>query len=326
MSIKKHFLFLENGISLEQIKHEAKKRFKAKEFSSLTNAQSALTRPLVNLSFSKAVNKAKDFSPFIIEANNSEFLSHDTLFLPIKIDVNRLSFNSSSIKSDHIYYYITVCELGIYLGSEFKIDTDNVNIIPKNIKLADINCISNEIQNGWSVSLNDYTLEVKTTDDGIVADLWDNNAPEHELNDNTTYILYDELISFYQQDELANKEYTDYEAALQVGHDSDSDCSVILSCGGLELSLNSTVTINDENGTFLSGSTLINSFNTESERKELMAWLHGSDVERLDQWIVESNPWFVINHEDGEPSSEIFDCIPASLQERILIIASCFAK
>lgn len=317
--MKKHFLFLENGTTVEQIKHAAKRDFKAKKFNSLSEAQNTLTRSCINKSFNKATNEAKQYSPFVIKAADHELLNEDSLFLPIKITGEQAGIEDL----ESFYYYVVVCKSGIHLSADEGFEFDQLNIEVNEIKLNQIDMINDGIHSGWSVDFDTHVLVVKSTDEGIVADLWCQQLAES--NGYTSYIFYNECMEYRHPSIASGKEYSDYEASIAIGHDSDSDSSTLLAIGGLELTLNSCITVaTPDDGYVYGGQRLLNLVETESERKAIMAWLHGQDFEQFSDWNVESAPYYSITIDNGDPASEVFDEIPATLQDRILMVAACF--
>ena len=317
--MKKHFLFLENGTTVEQAKHAAKRDFKSKKFNSLSEAQNALTRSYINKSFNKATNEAKQYSPFVIKAADHELLNEDSLFLPIKITGKQADIEDL----ESFYYYVVVCKSGIHLSADEGFEFDGLNIDVNEIKLNQIDMINDGIHSGWSVDFDTHVLVVKSTDEGIVADLWDQQLSES--NGYTSYIFYSECLDYGHQSMLTNKAYTDYEASIILGHDNDSAFSTLLTVGGLDLNLNSCITVTTpDDGYVYGGAHLLSLVDTEDERKAIMAWLHGQDFDQFDEWRAETSPYYCINFENGDPASEVFDLIPATLQDRILLIAACF--
>ncbi|MCY9864999.1 hypothetical protein OTK49_21005 [Vibrio coralliirubri] len=319
--MKTHFLFIENGTPVEQIKNAAKRDFKAKKFDSLSEAQNALTRSYINKSFNKATNEAKNLSPFVIKATDHELLNEDSLFLPIKVTGEQAGIEGL----ESFYYYIVVCKSGTYLGSDNLIEHDGFVIDVNEIKLNQIDMIDDGTHKGWSVDFGTHVLVAKANSEGIVADLWDQQL--EECNGYTSYIFYNECMEYHHKSIVSGKTYSDYEASIAIGHDSDSDSSSLLTVGGLELTLSSCITVTTpDDGYVFGGQRLLDLADTEDERNTVMAWLHGQDVEQFDSWEVETAPYYSVNHDNGDPASEVFGLIPATLQDRILLLATCFAS
>ncbi|WP_210499445.1 hypothetical protein [Vibrio crassostreae] len=330
--MKDQFLFLENGDAVNPLKNEAKRRFKAGEFNSLSTAQNAITKALVNKPFGKAVNTAKELSPFIIKPSKTDSLplSETTLFLPLKVTAEQVGVSENCIGGKHFYYYVPVNSKKVFLTAQATLALDELEFNLSDLTLSQIEAVKGEGSWwDWWVHFNDFSLMVKLGDEGVSAEIWSKEGGELVEVFGESWAVFDEMIQEWNGNlsHLGEKELTDYETAIALDMNQEDDSEGLLVIGELMLEIKGTVTVATPNGEFLTGSNIVNHFNTKAEKQAVLNWLHGKDNPMFDEWEVQGNPWFSIECVDGGlPWGEAFDTIPATFQDKVLLMAAYFCE
>lgn len=175
---KKTFTFFSNGQNLNSIKNQAKKAHKSGEHPSRSSAYNAISKGISNQSFNKALTLATESSPYTIGSN---------LYVPL--------FNLGS------EYIIKINQTSLVITEEFGFD------LPEGVSLGEVSYNHFEkLNSGWIIKLladksihNEdlYHIEVKTTDEGVVADLWVTEVADTKNNEmmvlGSTYVMFDEF-------------------------------------------------------------------------------------------------------------------------------------
>jgi len=310
-NLKETFTFFSNGENVNQIKNQAKKAHKNKEYTSRSSALNSITKAICDKSFNKAIEYFDPKSPFLID---------DVLYLPLFTNglryIAELQNNNLKITDN---FYIDISESLNYF---------NVNISYKNIEKAD---------KGWNINIeletehhfkNRASINVYYTDEGIVADLY---YFEHEVeidNDkeidtfspislDTAYVAFDEMINFeniFSNIDFNEKEsISDYLLSMQLNHTKTDQSTDICHYEGDTLRIVGCVTISNLEGTFLYGES-VNELVDDGicTFEQLTRWLHGEEIDVLNDYEAISNPWFEIVDESSEALNVCIEALPSN--------------
>lgn len=305
----KKFLYLPNGKPVSTLKNEAKKLKKSGVHGSLSLAQNALSKELFNKSFNKLSEDIEIASPFI---------DHGVLYLPFEVSLDKYGYEGS------FYYFMAVNDKTAALGVDFKINMEEYteNDFINSLSLSDIEKVNGMFE-GWSINIpnNDLMLEVKNTDEGICADLYNSNG-EDCLD--TTYIAFEEMYdSLMNHEPLNDKELSDYRAASLFGHTDDS-MSVMIIIGGVHFNLFSSWVLEKDGEFYTPDKMLSELLANEDNIEEFYNWLEGQDNDKYSDFIVYSNPYFGLETENGGMLGEVFDTLPRKLTDRCKQAAEVF--
>jgi hypothetical protein len=285
----KNFTFFPDGQTLVSIKNQAKKEHKSGKYTTRTSALNSISKSICDQSFNKAVSIFESKSPYTKESK---------LYIPL--------FDHENNK-----YTVVVDENVAEIMSDFKIELPYY-VSPGNVTYKSFE----KIDNGWIVNLdvklsNDKAfLEIKTTDEGIVIDLYYNEYLSDEdgyatLSLDSTWAMFSEILEFYpiySHFNFKKGEITDYEAAIQLNHKTIDETTEIARYGDYRLALCGTLTVLTPEGDFLFGESALNLISDSvCSEVEFYKWLNGDDIESLSDYIIYSNPWFEIIDENNDP-------------------------
>ena len=308
----KIFEILPNGQTLASLKKEARKIHKSGKAKSHTSALNALYKEIGGTSLNKASPEIKMNSPRIV---------NDTLFIPVKLDMDVFDKDGSSFN-----YFVAMNNEKLSLSNELSIDLSRYNLDINKLELKNFRKIPNELNGseGWYITFDEIQIIISSNDEGILCDIYDIAEDDEDCID-TTYAFYNELFEEYLGYEfIENQELSDYEAAYKLGHVLDMDRTVICSIGGAYLQLYSTFIVNTGEE-LLTPEQIVSLVKIENlGEKDFFNWLEGKHYDKFENWIVETTPYFGMETEDGEVLGEIFDTLPKTLSERCLLAAESF--
>lgn len=322
MTNKKHFTFLPNGKPVSSLKNEAKKLHKSGDVKGLTAAQNHISKALFNKSFNKLSNELEERSPVVMEK---------ALYLPI---VCKTDSFSSLDDGQEFCYYIAIDENQAAGGHGFSVNLHEF-IDPEfisNLSLKHFEKIDDTITNtnGWKLTLDkEHYLIVKTTDEGIVLDVYFDNGTDVDSVD-SAWLFWDEMVNVSTFDYNAiqtmskTEDVTDYKASYLLEHDNIDASSLIYTIGDIECKLYSTWIVIDQDGQNLSPKEAVTEAKHEGLEKELWLWLEGKDHPHFEDWISESSPYFGYCTVEGDPCGEVFDVTPKTLSEQCFDAAAFF--
>jgi hypothetical protein len=307
------FTFFSNGQNVNSIKNQAKKEHKSGKHPSRSSALNTISKSICDKPFNKAVSDFSLISPYTVS---------DTLFLPLF--------------SNDKKYIISVNKNGLSINDEFKLT------FPIGVSLGDVAFnIIQKLSNGWSIDLvvnnkihgqNQYKVDVKTTDEGIISDLW-LVYDDYDMDSvNSTGAMYNEMLEIFPIYTNINfeglKYISDMRVAIQLNHKTIDERTEIASYKGMVLSLVGAVQILTPDGKYLYGNQVWSIVEDGiCSKNDLIKWLNGSNdivnIDILNRYECIHNPWFDICYEDGEPISECFTSIssdPMKLFNEVLNI------
>jgi hypothetical protein len=312
---KNIFTFFSNGENVNTIKNHAKKAHKNGEYKSRLAALNSISHSISGKPFNKAVSHFKELSPYMVG---------DSLYVPL-------------INGDD-KYFITITSEGAMITEDYLIDFCNI----VGLKLGKVSYSKIEkLDNGWMVilDLDEETdesdrafLEIKATDEGIIVDLWysendvESEAYEVESID-TTGAMYDEVREIYPVysniDFKGKNTIDDFRLSIQLNHKTIDESTIIAKYGENTLQLVGCVTISTPDGEHLYGEK-INKLVAEGvcSRKELDQWFDGEEIDSLSEYTVDSNPWFEIINEGGDP---LVECIEYLSNDKNEIFETLFS-
>ena len=299
---KNIFTFFSNGQNINSIKNKAKKEHKAGKYPSRSSALNSISKEICGKPFNKAVKDFELTSPYSI---------NDTLYLPLTNDGKK--------------YIVTINNKEFSINKNFNIS------FPEGVYLSDIKYDHFEkLKNGWifTLSVNKevhgkdlYMLQICTTDEGIIADLW--VIEEVDFEDVSTLVdstaaMYDEVLAMFPShfliDFKINTNISDMMASIQLNHKTIDESTTIAKYENNELLLCGCVKILTPEGQYLYGENVLSIVKDGiCSKKDLMDWMeNNAQIKALDEYEMVNNPWFTIVDEDGEPVVECFDSIPES--------------
>jgi len=311
----KNFTFLPNGKPLSTLKNEAKKLKKQSKFKTLSEAQNALSRSLFNKPLNKLSKNLEERSPVVISG---------ILYLPLV--VNTKQFECFSEEEEFCYYVaMNDKELGISKDMGFYFDNIIYEGFVENLSFSSFEKIltDQDVWNGWHIKLDkEYFIEVKTTDEGVVADLYFDNGSELDAF-RSCYILFEEMVGF-NYESIKNDSVSDYKAVHLFGHELESDSTVFYTIGEIDCALSGTWILTNEEGQFIKPEEMIAQMKQAGTEKEFWSWLYGKDNDLFEGFEVMTAPYFEYQNEEGDLLGEVFDTLPKSLSEKTLEIAEFF--
>tara|TARA_B100000700_G_C15063722_1_gene868085 strand:+ start:39472 stop:40368 length:897 start_codon:yes stop_codon:yes gene_type:complete len=281
----KKLTFFPNGQNVNQIKNQAKYLHKKGEFKSRSEALNSISKSICGMSFNKAVNNFEELSIF-------EF--NELFYIPL--ENNKIKYYAQISKKDNRLYFTET----LYIE------------LSNNLKFYDLEYSHFEkIENGYIVNLDsnnkeEYYIEIKKTDEGIVADLLCNE----EMLD-STYVFYSELMEVNElmnMIEWDNKEdLSDFNLSVQLNHKKPDQVTELFTIHEkYQFNLVGCTTIITPEGNFVYGESILHLVEDGiCTNKELYDFLEkNKDIKSLKDYEVNSNPYISIIDLDSEGENE----------------------
>ena len=288
----KKLTFFPNGQNVNQIKNKAKYLHKNGEFKTRSEALNSISKSICEMSFNKAVAQFEDLS--IFELN-------ELWYVPF-IDNNQKYYIQVAPKHNRVYLTETM-----YLE------------IPSELTIKDFEYSTFEkIDNGYIVNLesnsnNDFFIELKQSEEGLVVDLWGVDSNDKEIGDviDSTYIFYNELMEvsdIMNMIEWDNeKELSDYNLSIQLDHEKPDQVTELFTIHEkYQFNLVGCTTILTPEGIFIYGESILNLvYDGICTKKELYDFLEkNKDIKSLKDYEVNSNPYISIVDLDSDGENE----------------------
>ena len=288
----KKLTFFPNGQNVNQIKNKAKYLHKNGELKTRSDALNSISKEICGMSFNKAVAQFEDLS--IFELN-------ELWYVPF-IDNNQKYYIQVAPKHNRVYLTETM-----YLE------------IPSELTIKDFEYSTFEkIDNGYIVNLesnsnNDFFIELKQSEEGLVVDLWGVDSNDKEIGDviDSTYIFYNELMEvsdIMNMIEWDNeKELSDYNLSIQLDHEKPDQVTELFTIHEkYQFNLVGCTTILTPEGIFIYGESILNLvYDGICTKKELYDFLEkNKDIKSLKDYEVNSNPYISIVDLDSDGENE----------------------
>lgn len=309
------FKFLPNGTPVTAFKNKVKRLSKEQKLG-LSATQNKLSKQMFNKPYNKLSDEIETHSPI---------LSENILYVPLIIDRKHIDGEEGSF-----CYYVAINNSTIALSLDLQIDisdyitSDWVN----DVKLSDFEILKNH--NGWLIKLpNNHILFIHTGDEGLCVDFAYDHEDEYEALE-SSYIFWNEMISLYELAHLMDKPLCEYRAAEAFNHTDEMESTLLMTVGSIDLKFYGSFTVSfSEDGEDLVY-TPRNAFDMARRKgveKEFSLWLQGKHYDMFNSWKKESSVYFGLeNNEDGSPVGEVFDYLPRTIAQKMLIISEYFLE